>query len=48
VIGRVQPASTGFAVRIGDERWTADVARLAAAYHEAIPTLMQRPAAHAT
>jgi hypothetical protein len=46
-VGRVRPASAGFAVRVGDDRWAADVGRLAAAYHEAIPTLMQRPAAHA-
>jgi hypothetical protein len=29
-----------------DRWWAADVARLADAYHEAIPALMQRPAAH--
>jgi phosphoribosylformylglycinamidine synthase len=47
VIGRVRPASAGFAVRVGAEWWAADIGRLAAAYHDAIPALMQRPAAHA-
>jgi phosphoribosylformylglycinamidine synthase len=46
VIGRVRPAGDGLVVRVGADRWAADVARLADAYHEAIPALMQRPAAH--
>jgi phosphoribosylformylglycinamidine synthase len=47
VVGRVRPAADGLAVRVGDARWAAPVDRLAAAYHDAIPALMQRPAAHA-
>jgi phosphoribosylformylglycinamidine synthase len=47
VVGRVRPAADGLAVRVGGARWAAPVDRLAAAYHDAIPALMQRPAAHA-
>jgi phosphoribosylformylglycinamidine synthase len=47
-IGRVRPASAGFAVTVGAARWSVPVERLAAAYHDAIPALMQRPAAHAS
>jgi phosphoribosylformylglycinamidine synthase len=46
VIGRVRPAGDGFTVRMGVDAWTASIERLATAYHEAIPALMQRPAAH--
>ena len=47
VVGRVRPAGDGLTVRVGGEQWTAPIDRLAAAYHGAIPALMQRPAAHA-
>jgi phosphoribosylformylglycinamidine synthase len=47
VVGRVLAAGEGFTVRVGGARWTADVEALARAYHDAIPALMQRPAAHA-
>jgi phosphoribosylformylglycinamidine synthase len=43
VIGRVTEASAGFAVRVGDHRFEAPIARLATAYHDAIPSIMSRP-----
>ena len=46
-IGRVRPATDGLTICVGGERWTAAVDALAHAYHDAIPALMRRPAAHA-
>jgi phosphoribosylformylglycinamidine synthase len=44
VIGRVTPATARFALRVGAREYTADVDRLAAAFHETIPRLMTRVA----
>ena len=40
VVGRVTPAAEGFALRTGAGALVADVASLAAAYHDAIPSIM--------
>ncbi len=43
-IGTVGLAGGDFTIRLGNETWTAPVSRLAAAYHEAIPSMMTRVA----
>ena len=43
-IGTVTEHDTGLSVRVGDRRILAPIGELAAAYHEAIPTIMNRPA----
>jgi phosphoribosylformylglycinamidine synthase len=44
VIGRVTAAGAPFTLRVGAREFTGDIARLAAAFHEAIPRLMSRVA----
>jgi phosphoribosylformylglycinamidine synthase len=46
VIGRVRPAGDGFVVRVGATAGPRTSPGSPDAYHEAIPALMQRPAAH--
>ncbi|MHB1224006.1 MAG: phosphoribosylformylglycinamidine synthase subunit PurL [Gemmatimonadaceae bacterium] len=43
-IGTVTEHDTGLSVRVGDRQILAPIGELAAAYHEAIPTIMNRPA----
>jgi phosphoribosylformylglycinamidine synthase len=47
VIGAVRPAANGLTLRVGDRGWTAEVRRLAAAFHDAIPGIMSQPAVQA-
>ena len=44
-IGTVREPGTGFSIRIGDAQWSAPVDRLAGAWHDAIPRIMQRSVA---
>ncbi len=47
VIGRVTPAGSDFALRVGDARWSAPIDALARGYHDTIPAAMAGPAAAA-
>ncbi len=42
VLGRVAAPDAGLTIRVGDRVLVADLARLAAAYHDAIPSIMDR------
>jgi phosphoribosylformylglycinamidine synthase len=46
-IGRVRPAAAGLVIRLRGAEHRAPIDVLAAAYHDAIPAAMRRPAAHA-
>jgi hypothetical protein len=48
VIGTVRDADAGLTLRTGGRAWSAAAARLADAYHGAIPRLMDRAATAAT
>jgi phosphoribosylformylglycinamidine synthase len=46
-VGRVRPAADGLTLHLRGAVHATPLGALAAAYHDAIPALMRRPAAHA-